>query len=109
MTNKPDYNYLKYYPRQWLQRWLAQLRTLRGSLTFLHTKAGLNARYTNICPPPDPVKYTMDKYLRVLCGLMDSMEEDEFVDFASDRFRELYKFYEEYGIEFLKLYKRKKK
>ena len=45
-----EYEYVKYFPRRWLQRWLVHLRELRGSLTFLHTDGGLSARYTNVEP-----------------------------------------------------------
>ena len=108
MTDRTKQDYIKNFPRQWLQRWLVQLRKLRGSLTFLHTKCGLNARYTNVYPAPDPEDYDLEKTMRMMCGMAEFMEEDEFVDFGSDRLSEFYRFYKAHGKEFCKQFKRNK-
>ena len=109
MSKDLELEYIKYFPRQWLERWLVQLRKLRGSLTFLHTRCGLNARYTNVDPLPDPQKYDIVKLLRMMCGMCEYMEEDEFVDFGADRLREFHQFYMKHGKSFREQYKREKR
>lgn len=108
MNKDLELEYVKYYPRQWLQRWLVHLRELRGSLTFLHTIGGLSSRYTNIEPAPDPNKYDFEKFTRVLEGMCAYEDEEEFVKFGSERLRELYRFHQKHGKEFREQFKRKK-
>ena len=108
MNTNYNSDYAKYYPRQWLRSWLAQLRRLRGSLTFLHTLGGLNPRYTNIDPVPAPEKYDIVKFMRVMSAMCEYMDEKEFVDFGTDRLREFYQFNKKHGKTFREQYKRKK-
>ena len=108
MNKDQELEYVKYFPRQWLERWLVQLRRLRGSLTFLHTIGGLNARYTNVDPLPNPEKYDLVKLMRMMSGLCEYMDEDEFVNFGADRLREFYRFNKQYGKEFREQFKRNK-
>lgn len=108
MNTNYNSDYAKYYPRQWLRSWLAQLRRLRGSLTFLHTLGGLNPRYTNIDQIPDPKKYDLLKFMRVMSGMCEYMDEDEFVNFGADRLREFHRFYKIHGREFREQFKRNK-
>lgn len=100
--------YVKYFPRRWLQRWLVHLRELRGSLTFLHTDGGLSARYTNVEPGPDPDKYDFEKFIRIMDGMCAFEDEEEFVAFGKERLREFYRFHVEHGKAFREQYKRKK-
>ena len=106
MNNETDLSYIQHFPRQWLLRWLLQLRRLRGLLTFLHTMAGLNARYTNIDPVPEPHKYDLEKFLRMLSGMCDYMDEEDFVQFGAERLREFYRFNMKHGKAFREQFKR---
>ena len=108
MSNETYINYVKNFPRQWLLHWLVQLRRLRGSLTFLHTRAGLNARYTNIDPLPDPIIYDIVKFLRMLSGMCEYMDEEDFVQFGAARLREFYRFNLKHGKAFREQFKRNK-
>lgn len=108
MNNETDLSYVKYFPRQWLLRWLVQLRRLRGSLTFLHTMAGLNARYTNIDPVPAPEKYDIEKFMRMLSGMCEYMDEEDFVQFGAARLREFHRFNMKHGKAFREQFKRNK-
>ena len=108
MNKNLELEYVKYYPRQWLESWLVQLRRLRGSLTFLHTLGGLNARYTNVDPMPNPQKYDIVKFMRMMSGMCEYMEEDDFVDFGAERLREFHQFYRNHGKAFREQYKREK-
>lgn len=104
MNNEQELDDTKNYPRQWLQHWLEHLRQLRGSLTFLHTMGGLSARYTAIEPAPDPGRYGLEKFIRVLEGMCAYEDEEEFVKFGSERFRELYRFHQKHGKAFREQY-----
>lgn len=108
MNKEQELDYVKYFPRQWLQRWLVHLRQLRGSLTFLHTKGGLSARYTDVEPAPDPDKYDFEKFTRVLEGMCAYEDEEDFLEFGSERLRELWKFHKEHGKAFREQFKRNK-
>ena len=108
MSKDQQLEYVKYYPRQWLQGWLVQLRRLHGSFTFLHTLGGLNARYTNIDPVPDPENYDIVKLMRMMSGMCEYMDEEEFVTFGADRLRDFHRFNSKYGKGFREQYKRAK-
>ena len=82
MNNEQELDDAKNFPRRWLQHWLEHLRQLHGSLTFLHTMGGLSARYTAIEPAPDPGRYGLEKFIRVLEGMCAYEDEEDFVKFG---------------------------
>lgn len=110
MDTEQELEYVKYFPRQWLNKWLAHLRGegLRGSLSYLHKDCGLSARYTSVDPAPDPKKLDFEKFVRSLEGMCAYEDEEEFVKFGTERLREIYRFYQEHGKEFHQQFKRKK-
>ena len=109
MNAEQEKEYVSKFSRLWLQGWLMHLRKLRGALTFLHTKGGLSARYTNVEPAPDPDRYSFEHFVRVLDGIcVYTDDEEEFVTLGSEMLREFYRFSKEHGKQFREQHKRGK-
>ena len=94
------------FPRRWIAVMLTQCRTVGGLLRQLRKEAGLHPRYTSIDVNEE---MTLDKFIRIEMNKGMSQNHHDFMREWTILGEQLYEFGNEYGDEFNKLHKMKKK
>jgi hypothetical protein len=105
MENSNDVKHLAYFPRQWLAKVLTQCRAVGGIMSLLRWNGGLNSRYTK---SDGSQKLDLEKFIRIMVNKAILQSYQGFMDDWMALGQKLYKFGNNHGDEFNKLYKRKK-